>query len=184
MRHPSTGPGRARGGDRAVTLVATEVVLLWPRGVDPPATVAEAGLWPVFVLVVGERSEVDAPAAAPLFELINRPRRGSELSVVSARCRWSIVDARNALVKIAMRAESPEPFTAEILLPARRVLGILEVAARGATIGVTTPSHAAKLSGRVDIRHALHEIVLVSCEPSMELARLADLLHRTVGPRH
>lgn len=165
-------------------LVATEVLLLWPRGVGSPATIHEAGLWPVFVLVVGDRLRVDVPAAAPLLDLVHRPRREHELAVVAARCRWSVVDARNALLRVAIQAQAPQRFDVEILVPARRVLGMLDIAARGATIGVTTTRHANDLGGgRVDIRKALHQVVLLSCEPSRELSRLALLLHSQLAPR-
>lgn len=177
--YESTTPRPARvdrGGD-AATLVAIEVLLLWPRGVGPQAaTVEEAGLWPVFVLVVGERQRSEVSTAEPLFELVDRPRQGGEMAVVSARCRWSIVASRNALLKIEVRADAPERFAADILLPARRVLGVLNMVARGATIGVTTSRHVNKLVGRVDIRQALHEVVLLGCEPSTELAALVPLL--------
>lgn len=169
--------------DQVANLVAIEVLLLWPRGVGPSATVEEAGLWPVFVLVVGERSRSEMPSAAPLFDLLDRPRHGSEMAVVSARCVWSIVDPRNALLKVAVRVDAPERFAVDVLVPARRVLGVLDVVSHGATIGVTTSRHVRKLIGRVDIRQALHEVVLLSCEPSTELAALAHLLRATSPPR-
>jgi hypothetical protein len=163
-------------------LVATEAVLLWPREVRSPATVDEAGLWPVFVLVVSERSQSDVPSAAPLLEMVNRPRVGGGPVVATTRSRWSVVDARNALLKIAVRAEAPVPFAAEILVPARHVLGVLDVVARGATIGVTTTRRSIQLAGRVDIRRVLDGVVLLSCSPSAELARLAALMRRAVNP--
>ncbi|HEY7595393.1 MAG TPA: hypothetical protein VH969_19740 [Actinophytocola sp.] len=163
--------------------MATEVVLLWPRGVGSPATIDEAGLWPVFVLVVGDRQRADVPAAAPLLDLVNQHRQENELAVVAAGCRWSVVDARNALLKVTIQAQAPRRFEVEILVPARRVLGMLEVAARGATIGVTTTRQANNLGERVDIRQALHRVVLLSCEPSTELSRLARFLHSRLTPR-
>ncbi len=172
----TTQPAGAPGREHVTTLVALEVLLLWPRGIGPVATVEEAGLWPVFVLVVGERPQPGSPSATALFDLVDRPRQGSEMAVVAARCRWSILDPRNALLKIAVDAEAPERFAVDILVPARQVLGVLDVVARGATIGITTSRHVGRLSGRVDIRQALHEVVLLSCEPSTELATLADLL--------
>lgn len=159
------------------TMVAVEVLLMWPRGVDESvATVAEAGLWPVFVVVVGERTGAATSSAAPLFELLDSPRQGREMAVVTGRCQWSVVDARTALLRFTVRATAPVEFAMEIILPAQRVLGILDVVARGATIGITTRRHVASLTGKVDIRQALHRIVLLSCEPSTELAGLADLL--------
>ncbi|MGH3756868.1 hypothetical protein [Actinophytocola sp.] len=182
MRHTIPGPVPSRPGDKSAALVAIEVVLLWPRGIGSLATVEEAGLWPVFVLVVGERSRADVPSAAPLLDLVDRPRHDDELAVVAARCQWSVVDLKNAVLKVAVRAEAPERFAAEILVPARQVLGVLDVVARGGTIGITTPRHAATLSRRVHIRQALREVVLLGSEPSTELAALANLLRHTTKP--
>lgn len=158
-------------------MVALEVVLLWPRGVGPEATAEEAGMWPVFVLVIGERPHGERSSATPLFEMLDRPKSGAELNVVTGRCRWSVLDSRNALLKVVLEADAPERFALKIVVPAQRVLGILDVLARGATIGVTTSRHAARLTGRLDIRRALPEVVLFSCEPSTELAAIADLVH-------
>jgi hypothetical protein len=181
MRHPAQGPVQHTGHGRPAVLVATEAVLLWPREVGSPATVDEAGRWPVFVLVVNERARPDIPAAAPLLDLVDRPQHGSEPAVVAARCRWSVVVARNALLRVAVRAEVPVRFAAEILVPSRQVLGVLDVVARGATIGLTTERHAATLGERVDIRRVLQHVVLLSCAPSTELARLAHLLGPAVS---
>lgn len=166
------------GRHQVSTLVAIEVMLLWPRGVDPsPVTTGEAGLWPVFVLVVSEPSGEVPASVAPLFELVERPRLGSEMAVVSGECRWSVLDARNALLKVELRARAPERFAVDVLVPARRVLGVLDVVARGATVGITTSRHAGALTGRrIDIRRALHEVVLLNCEPSTELSAVGALL--------
>jgi hypothetical protein len=182
MRHTARGRARDSGDGRPAVLVATEVVLLWPRAIGSPATVDEAGRWPVFVLVVGDRTRSDVPSAVPLLDLVDHPRHANEPAAVAVSCRWSVVDARNALLRAAVRAEGPVPFAVEILVPARHVLGVLDVAARGATIGLTTARHSAKLSGRVDIRRVLQCVVLLSCGPSAELARLAGLLESIVEP--
>lgn len=173
----SIGKGGDHSGEGVTTMVALEVLLLWPRGVDPsPATVDEAGLWPVFVLVVGERPDVRASSASVLFEMLDRPPRGGELAVVAGRCRWSVIDPRNALLKVMIRAETPERFAVDVLVPARPALGVLDVVARGATIGLTTARHVGRLTGRMDIRRALPEVVLLGCEPSTELEAIADLV--------
>lgn len=160
---------------RAAPLVTTDVLLLWPRGVGGPATVAEAGLWPVFVLVVEE----PGATACPLLDLLDRLRHDSEPVVVATRCDWTIHDHGTALLRVAVRAER---FRTELHVPARPVLGVLDVLARGATFGVTTERRAGILTGRIDIRDALHEVVLLRCEPSADLATLADLLGATVSP--
>jgi hypothetical protein len=182
MRYPVQDPATGRNGRQPAVLVATEAVLLWPREIRSPATADEAGVWPVFVLVVSERPPSEIPSAAPLLELVNHPLHGGGPVIATTRCRWSVVDARNALLKVAVRAEAPEPFSAEILVPARHVLGVLDVVARGATIGVTTARHSAQLVSRVDIRHILEGVVLLSCSPSAELARLATLMRCAVDP--
>jgi hypothetical protein len=157
--------------------VAIEVLLLWPRGVaELPVTVEEAGLWPVFVLVVTEPARVDVGAAGPLFELLDRPKHENELSVVAAESEWSVLDAGSALLDLTVRATVPVAFDLRILVPSAQVLGILDVVARGATIGVTTQHRAGRFRGRVDIRTALRDVVLLSSPPSVELAALAGTL--------
>jgi hypothetical protein len=157
--------------------VAIEVLLLWPRGVaELPATVEEAGLWPVFVMVVTEPADANVGAAGPLFELLNRPKHENELSVVAAESEWTVLDAGNALLDLTVRATVPVAFDLRILLPSAQVLGILDVVARGATIGFTTQHRASRLRGRVDIRTALRDVVLLSSPPSVELAALASTL--------
>lgn len=180
MRH--SAHDQHRGARQASVLIATEVVLPWPREVGALATVDEARQWPVFVLVVSERPRADVPSAAPLLDLVDHPRRANELAVVAARCQWSVVDNRNALLRAAIQAEVPVRFTVEILVAAREVPDVLDIASRGGTIGVTTPRHIANLDGRVDVRTALQQVVLLSCGPSTELARLADLLRSSVRP--
>jgi hypothetical protein len=140
--------------------------------------VDQARCWPVFVVVVGERDRGDIRSAAPLLDMVER-WGGSAPAVIPAASRWSIVDNRNAVLRVQVRADVPRRFTADILLSARRVLGVLDVVARGGTIGITTARHMAHLSGRVDIGTALQRVVQLSCGASAELARIADLLQRT-----
>lgn len=159
------------------TMVAVEVVLLWPQGVGAgPVTVDEAGLWPVFVLVVGERRDLLSSSARSLFDLLDAPKRPDEITVVRGRTHWTIVDSRQALLRLSVRADVPVGFESDILVPAERVLGILDVVARGATIGITTRRHAVGLRDRVDIHAALRHVVLLSCPPSVELGALAQMV--------
>lgn len=154
--------------------MAIEVLLLWPRGMaGGPPTVEETRLWPVFVMVVTEPGDEDIGVARPLFDLLDLPKRDNELTVVTAVSEWTVLDRTNALLGVTVRAAAPVAFDLRILLPAAQVLGILDVVANGATIGITTRGRAARLRGRVDIRTALHDVVLVSCPPSLELAALA-----------
>ncbi len=153
------------------------MLLLWPRGLaGGPSTVEETRLWPVFVMVVTEPGDEDAGASRPLFDLLDRPKRDNELTVVTAESAWSVLDRANALLGVTVHAVAPVAFDLRILLPAARVLGILDVVASGATIGITTRHRADRLRGRVDIRTALHDVVLVSSPPSLELAALAHTL--------
>lgn len=157
--------------------VATEVLLLWPRGVPGAvATAGEAGLWPVFVMVVTEPDDVEYGPARPAFELLDRPRHDGELTVVAAETSWSLLDPAHALLDLDVRAALPVAFELRILLPAAPVLGILDVVARGATIGITTHDRADRLRGRVDIATALRDVLLLSCDPSVELEALASVL--------
>ncbi len=168
--------GQVTAGAGWPTAVAVEVLLLWPRGVTSPSTTAEeAGLWPVFAMVVTEPAN---PAAAqPLFELLARQKHDNELTVVTAQTRWSVLDSASALLDLRVRATAPVEFDLRILLPSQKVLGILDVVARGATVGITTRAKADRLRGRVDIGAVLREVVLLSCPPSVELSTLAHILH-------
>jgi hypothetical protein len=169
--------GVASTGHRPATMVAVEVVLLWPHGVgERQAIVGEAGLWPVFVLVVDERRDQLSSSAGPLFELLDAPKGRDEITVVGGRTRWAVVDPRHALLRLTVTADGPVRFEADVLVPAERVLGVLDVVARGATIGITTRRHAAGLRDRVDLRNALRHLVLLGCPPSPRLAELTQEL--------
>lgn len=158
-------------------VVATEAVLLRPQAVEVEQfTVGEAGLWPIFVLVVDERPDTRALSACPLLELLTAPKRTDELTFVTGRTQWTIVDPRRALLRMTVRVEAPVRFEADILVPAGRVLDVLDVVAQGATIGITTRRHAAALRGPVDVRAALRDLVLVNSPPPTELGKLTKEL--------
>lgn len=159
------------------TAVATEVLLLRPRGV------AESRLWPIFVMVVTEPAGRSAPLASPLFESLDRPKHGNELSIVAVESAWSVLDPANALLTMTVRAAVPVSFELRILLPAAPVLDLLEVVARGASIGITTRDRADRLRGRADVRTALRDVVLLNCRSSVELADVAGVLRAARGGR-
>ncbi len=163
--------------DQPAVLVAREAILLWPRDFDGTAgTVENPELWPVFAIVVDDRPVAGSATASPLLELLNRSRRGDEVVVVGAQCRWSVLNHRSALLRLSFQGGAPVRFTEQIIFPARNVLGILDLVAR-ATIGITTSSRADQLSGwRVDIRQALSEVVLLSCPESSDLSSLKEAL--------
>jgi hypothetical protein len=127
----------------------------------------------MFVMVVTEPTDRAARLASPLFELLDRPKQVNELSIVAVETAWSILDPANALLTVTVRAAVPITFDLRILLPAAPVLDVLDVVARGATIGLTTQD---RLRGRVDIRTVLRDVVLLSCPPSADLADLARVL--------
>jgi hypothetical protein len=158
-------------------MVATEAVLLRPQAVGAEQLmVDEAGLWPIFVLVVDDRRDAVATSARPLFELLKTPKRTGEITFVTGRTQWTVVDPRHALLRMAVRVEAPVRFEADIVVPAERVLDVLDVVAQGATIGITTRHHAAALRGRVDVRAALRNLVLVNCLPPTGLGELTKEL--------
>jgi hypothetical protein len=170
--NPTRAP--ARGHRDCPTAVATEVLLLRPS--EPAASAVETGLWPMFVMVVTEPTDRAARLAVPLFALLNRPRHANELSIVAVESTWSVLDPANALLTVTVRATFPIAFDLRILLPATAVLDVLDVVARGTTVGITTQERADGLRGRVDARTALRDVVLLSCPPSAHLADIARVL--------
>jgi hypothetical protein len=166
-----------RGHPGCPTAVATEVLLLRRRGVaDSSAVVGETGLWPMFVMVVTEPTDRAAWRALPLFELLDRPKRANELTIVAVKSAWSVLDPANALLTLTVRATAPVSFDLRILLPAAPVLDVLAVVAHGATIGITTRDRAHRLRGRVEIGTVLRDVVLLSGPPSADLADIAAAL--------
>jgi hypothetical protein len=162
------------------TAVATEVLLLRPRGVTgPPATVGESSIWPMFVMVVTEPADPAAGLALPLFDLLHRREYANEPSIVAVETAWSVLDSTNALLTLTVRAAEPVSVDLTILLPAAPVLDILHVIARGATVGVTTQERADRLRGGVDVQTALRDVVMLSCLPSAELNDLVAVLRDT-----
>lgn len=160
MQQPNVSP--------ASTSVATEVLLLQPRGENE-----RAGLWPLFVMVLTERA---GKPGLPLFELLDRHGRDGEPTVVAVESSWSVLDTAGALLAMTVRATEPVPVDLRIVLPASSVLDVLDMVARGAPVGVTTLSRAERLHGRVDLRTALRDVVLLSSPPSADLSHLAGLL--------
>jgi hypothetical protein len=155
------------------TVVATEVLLLRPRGVPGSAVAAvENRRWPMFVMAVTEPTDPATRPALPLVELLDRPRTANEPSIVAVETAWSVLDPANALLTLTVRASVPVSFDLRILLPAASVLDALDTVGRGATIGLTTRDRAARLRGRVDVGTALRDVVLLTCSPSVELADL------------
>ena len=140
-------------------LVAVEALLLRPLDrAGPVTTIVDRGPWPVFVIVLDDPAAID-PGARPLFDLLDSSHR-SRISIVNSRYRWS-VDPASAVLKLAVRAHEPTRFDVDIVMPAQPALGILSLLPPAATIAVTTRQRADKLTERVAIRDALHEMVLL-----------------------
>ncbi len=175
MRHDDR-PIKSGDSERAM-FVAVGELLLWPQGVgDRAVTVEEAGGWPAFALVVGERRDLlDSPARA-LFDLLEYLRRTESPVTVNARCRWTVVNAPTALLRLTIQAQQPVLFDADVLVPAGRLLGLLPAVARGTPFGLTTNRHLQGLGGTVDVRRVLRHVVLVHSRPVPELAEIADEL--------
>jgi hypothetical protein len=140
-------------------LVAAEALLLRPLDrAGPVTTIVDRGPWPVFVIVLDDPTAID-PGARPLFDLLERSHR-SRISIVNSRYRWS-VDPAGAVLKLAVRAHEPTRFDVDIVMPAQPALDILSLLPPAATFALTTRQRAEKLTERVAIRDALHEMVLL-----------------------
>lgn len=158
-------------------MVAVGELLLWPQSVGHGAvTREEAGGWPAFALLVGERRDLLTTRARLLFDLLAEARRSAEPVVMTGRWGWTVVDPVKALLRLSLQVHDPAPFDVDVLVPAERVLGLLPVVARGAPIGLTTRRHAHDLGGCVDVRAVLRRAVLVRGQPVPGLAELADEL--------
>jgi hypothetical protein len=161
--------GRTRTSSTAVVSVTTsadEVLVLWPPGGTPAGGATE--LWPVFVIVVA-----DDPAV-PLLASMD----GS--TEVAGRCRWSVADARAELIRMDVRAAvAGVRHEVEIVLSARCFLGMFDIVARGAAIGVTASGRARRFTAQPD-HQALDGIAVLESRTSDELAELAADLCR--GP--
>jgi hypothetical protein len=149
-----------------ITTVADEVLVLWPPG--GTSTWDSADLWPVFVVVVA-----DEPAL-PLLA----PEDGS--AEVSGDCRWSVADTRAGLLRMDVHTTADAGQDVEIILSARCFLGVFDIVARGATVGVTASRRARRFTARPD-HEALDGIVLLGSRTSRDLAELAAALCRVPG---
>ena len=150
----------------SVTTSAEEVLVLWPPGGTSEGGATE--LWPVFVIVVADDPEV------PLLASVD----GS--MDVAGHCRWSVADARAGLLRMDVRAAvAGVRHEVEIVLSARCFLGMFDIVARGAAIGVTASGHARRFTARPD-HQALDGIAVLESRTSDELAELAAGLCR--GP--
>lgn len=140
-------------------LVAVEGLLLRPLDrAGPVTTIVDRGPWPVFVIVLDDPAAID-PGARPLFDLLDSSHR-NRISIVNSHYRWSVEPAGTVL-KLAVRAHEPTRFDLEIVMPAQPAFGILSLLPPTTTFAITTRQRADKLTERVTIRDALHEMVLL-----------------------
>jgi len=140
-------------------LAAVEVLLLQPRDrAGPVGSIVDQGPWPVLVVVLEDPAGID-PRAKPLFELLDSPHR-NRILMVNSRYRWS-VDPSGTVLTLAVRAREPEPFDVDIVMPARTALDIFALLPADVTFAITTKGRAEKVTGRVAIRDALREVVLL-----------------------
>lgn len=142
----------------------------------------EAELWPALVVVVSEPVDAEHGSAAALYDLLNRPDDLAGSSVLSGRCEWTVVDPVLAMVGLTVRSAAPVGFAIRVLVPAGRVLPVLEVAAEGGMLAITTRSRAARMTTGDGLGRLLRDVLLVPCPASPELAALARELHCTRQP--
>lgn len=139
-------------------LVAVGAVLLQPRGRGEPAgTIADRGSWPIFVIVLDDNAA--DRCAGPLFDLLDPPH-ASRIPMVHSRYRWSM-SRSGAMLKLALRTHEAPRIDLDIMMPARSLLGVLSQLPSDATFAITTERHADKLTERVHVRDALHEMILL-----------------------
>ncbi len=152
--------------------VAVGAVLLQPRGRGEPAgTIADRGSWPIFVIVLDDRAAADR-GAGPLFDLLDPPR-ANRIPMAHSHYRWSMT-ASGEMLKFALRTLEPTGIDLDIVMPARSLLGVISQLPADATFAITTERHVDKLTKRVHVRDALHEIVLL-VSPGIRDDGLAEL---------
>ncbi|MGH3881403.1 MAG: hypothetical protein ACRDSK_30630 [Actinophytocola sp.] len=136
----------------------------------------------MFVIVVdeGTNHSSDDSSVDLLLGLVGRPPSDAAAVSLTADCRWSVVHPRETSLRLTVRASAPTPLAVDILVPAQCFLGLNDVVARGAAIGVTTRQHARRLVARID-RSGLPGVVLLGCRTSGELSAVANVLCRNVA---
>lgn len=158
---------------KPTTLVAVEALLLWPNG----APTNDSTKWPILAIVLDEPTAAIPDAARPLFELLDAPKRRSRITIVSSRCRWTVLNAlngRRTVRKFSIRAYAPVNFEVDILLPARPLLGLPthvlgQPTHGGATLALTTRQHADHITDGIDFQDALRELILLTQAPPDDL---------------
>ncbi len=167
---------RTEASGEPTTTTALETLVLWPRGlgeVDAMPDVADP--WPLFVVVVGTGSAEESESYDALLTLLATSRSPID-TIVNSDCWWSVVDSDQAMLRLAVRVMQPVHVTMDIAVPAQCFLGLSDIVAAGATIGVTTRRHARRLTVRINDHSTLDEIVMLGGRTSSELGELAEAL--------
>jgi hypothetical protein len=162
-------------------LVAVGAVLLQPRSrIAPAGTIVDRGSWPIFVIVLDDRAAADR-RAEPLFHLLDQPHV-NRIPMAHSHYRWSM-SRSGAMLKLALRSHEPTWNDLDIVMPAQPLLGVLSRLPANATFAITTERHADKLTERVHVRDALHEMVLLVSQGNRDDG-LAELRNsgETEGP--
>lgn len=155
---------------------ALGTVVLWPSAfTEVDATRSAADPWPVFAVVVGTDAGEDGGPTQALLDLLDMPRSPID-TIANSRCWWSVIDPDQAMLRLAVRVVRPAPVAMDIAVPAQCFLGLSDIIAAGATIGVTTRRYMRRLTVRSDDRTLLNEIVLLDGRTSSELGELAERL--------
>ncbi len=164
---------------RQTMTAATDVVLLWPRGLAKQAVSNPGpGLWPLFAVVLCDENATTDLSVRKLYDVLGGRGSSRKVTVLAGRCLWSVVPGRDPLLRLAVRASTPVKLEVDVALPARPLLGAVGWLACGGTVALTTRRHANRLSTGVNVRDALHGLVLVNSPPSPELAALAKARNR------
>jgi hypothetical protein len=172
MTHRTSG--QTELGEAPVRTNALGTLVLWPSAfAEVDATRATTDPWPVFVVVVGTTEDGEPPHA--LLDLLEMPRSPVD-TTANSRCWWSVVDPDQAMLRLAVRIVQPARVAMDIAVPAQCFLGLSDIIAAGATIGVTTQQNARRLTARTDDRTCLDEIILLGARTSSELGELAERL--------
>ncbi|GGS32220.1 MULTISPECIES: hypothetical protein [Actinokineospora] len=155
---------------RTTVLLASEALLLWPRGESQHVDPAVADLWPVFAVVVDDRHLRRAPGGRALQGRIDGRHSFTLLDGVA---RWQVLTADAPLLGLTVRAEAPVPVGLDLVIPAKSLVGELGRLAAGPTVGITTSGRAAALAAGADVRTALRVLALARSAPCPELTALA-----------
>lgn len=172
--HDQPGPAESTP---PTPFVAVGALLLQPRDQgEPTSTIVDRGAWPIFVIVLDDLAVVNG-SAGPLFDPLDRPRT-SQIPVAHSHFRWS-VDSSGAVLKLALQIHEPTSVNLDIVMPARALLDVISQLPGDVTFAITTKQHADKLTERVRMCDALHEMILLVCSVQSGAARdgLAELRH-------